>query len=108
MPFSSKLSHRPLNPMRSRRMRIMKRMLSTMGLLFGLTLLAAGCDNLNADKEDSPAEAAQKALDIEEPDETEKEVETQRNVDVIKETTVVDKQTGQVLSREKEVTPVTV
>ena len=86
----------------------MRRTLSSIALFCGFTVLAAGCDNLGGEKEDSPAEAAQNALDIEAPDETAKEVETQRSVDVVKETTVVDKQTGEVLSHEKEVTPVTV
>ena len=67
--------------------------------------LLAGCE---AKRTESPEAVAQQALGVQESNEQQKTVEVQREVDVIEQRTVVDRQTGQVLAEEKEVTPVTV
>lgn len=73
--------------------------------LFTMAGVMAGC---HGDDADSPSQAAREALKIEGAAGGQRTVETRRNVDVIKETTVVDHKTGQVITTEKEVTPVTV
>jgi hypothetical protein len=78
--------------------------------VLGLLSLAApvvGC-NGTAEDHQSPARAAKEALNIKGSERSEKTVETQRDVDVIRQTTVVDRKTGEVIKTEKEVTPVTV
>lgn len=74
--------------------------------LLALAVLGTGCERAQEDRE--AARIAQEALNVKEQDSTERTVESQRQVDVIKETTVVDRATGKVISAEKEVTPVTV
>jgi hypothetical protein len=78
--------------------------------LLGLvaTCLFAGCDRSATEDVQTPAQAARDALNIRTPDGSDRTVETERKVNVVQETTVVDRATGEVISAEKEVTPVTV
>ena len=72
-----------------------------------IAALIAGCDGAAGDGE-TPAEAARDALGVEVSGGPDRTVETQRKVDVIEKTTVIDRETGKVITTEKEVTPVTV
>jgi len=67
----------------------------------------AGC-NRDEHLTDSPAEAARQAVGADGKDGTENTTETRRDVIVEKTTKVTDRQTGEVIATEKEVTPVTV
>lgn len=69
-------------------------------------LAAAGCQG--EPEHASPSQAAQEALNLKGGQGNQRTVETRRAVDVIDERKVVDRQTGEVLSDKKEVTPVTV
>lgn len=69
--------------------------------------LAAGCHK-NEPVEETPAEAARQALGVQEQEGKEKSVEVKRDVLVKQTTEVVDQQTGEVITTEKKVTPVTV
>jgi len=70
--------------------------------------LAAGCHKDGA-VEESPAEAARQAVGLTEDHEgKEKTTAVTREVLVEKTTKVIDQKTGQVITTEKEVTPVTV
>ncbi len=69
--------------------------------------LIAGCQGESSNQA-APREAAREALHVNEADGKQRTVETRRTVDVIDERKVVDKQTGEVLSDSKKVTPVTV
>lgn len=80
-------------------------------VLKGLCLLAvaglfAGC-NGTAEDHQSPAQAAQEALKVE-GNGQQKTVESQRDVEVVKTTKVIDQKTGEVITTNQEVTPVTV
>ncbi len=72
--------------------------------------LAAGVAGCNGDNENqqSASQVAKNALNIKGSSSSERTVETQSDVDVVRQTTVVDRKTGEVISTEKEVTPVTV
>jgi hypothetical protein len=69
--------------------------------------MVVGCNGTAEDRQ-SPAQAAKEALNLKGSNGAERTVETQRDVDVIRQTTVVDRKTGEVITTEKEVTPVTV
>jgi hypothetical protein len=70
--------------------------------------LAAGC-NHQATVEETPAEAARQAVGITDASEgKEKTTAQERNVLVEQTTKVTDAKTGEVITTEKEVTPVTV
>ena len=73
-----------------------------------IAALVAGCGGSAPGDGETPAEAAREALGVQAPGGTDRTLETQRKVDVIEETTVVDRETGEVITTEKEVTPVTV
>ncbi len=68
--------------------------------------MLAGCQN---DAKNDPAAAtAQEALGITPGKESQKSVETTSDVDVVKQTKVIDKKTGEILSEKTESTPVTI
>lgn len=76
-------------------------------LAAGLCSLAllAGCRDTPAD---SPERVAEEALGVQDDKQTEKSTVVDRDVIVEETTRVVDRQTGEVLKTEKEVTPVTI
>ena len=85
----------------------MRRLIQTVALcLFasGAMGMLAGCQD---EAENNPdAAAAQEALGIAPGNEREKTIEKTTDVDVVKQTKVVDKKTGEVLSEKTETTPV--
>ena len=79
----------------------------------GVCLFASGAMGMLAGCQDearnNPAAAtAQEALGITPGDEREKTIETTADVSVVKQTKVIDKKTGEVLSEKTESTPVTI
>jgi hypothetical protein len=77
-------------------------------LVLGIGGFAAGCSQ-RATVEETPAEAARQAVGITDDDQgKERSTAEERNVLVEKTTKVTDAKTGEVITTEKEVTPVTV
>ena len=87
----------------------MRRLIQTLAIcLFasGAMGMLAGCQD---EASNNPAAAtAQEALGIPPGDEREKTIETTADVEVVKQTKVIDKKTGEVLSEKTESTPVTI
>ncbi len=87
----------------------MRRLIQTLAVcLFasGAMGMLAGCGD--DAKTDSDAATAQEALGITPGSDREKTVDTRADVDVVKETKVIDRKTGEVLSEKTESTPVTI
>jgi len=74
-------------------------------IVMSAAVLVPGCSNDESNNPD--AKAAEHAIGVNGTDST-KSIETQREVNVIKDTKVVDPKTGQTISETKEVTPVTI
>ena len=87
----------------------MRRLIQTLTFCLvagGAMGMLAGCQD---DAQNNPdAATAQEALGITPGDERQKSTETTADVEVVKQTKVIDKKTGEVLSEKTESTPVTI